>query len=82
MRHEPSDLCLPIQQPAGRRCPSCQTLKPLEDFSAGHCASCRRRSAAVAHRHRQRTLRRVARRTEASYRALLAEHRGGGGDAA
>ena len=83
MPHEPSDLCLPIQPIAGRRCPSCRTVKPPEDFSAGCYASCQGgRTAAIAHRHRQRALRRVARRAEADYRALLAEHRGGGGDAA
>jgi hypothetical protein len=88
MRHEPSDSCLPIQPAANRRWPSCRAVKPLDDFlaqpgmSAGCCASCRRRSGASARRHQQRTLRQVARHTEASYRALLAEHRGGGGDAA
>ena len=90
MRHEPSDSSLPLQQADGLRCPSCQTVKPPDDFSdraatpAGCCAPCRRRSAAVTRRHRQRTLRQVARRAEASYRALLAQHspQGGGGDAA
>lgn len=88
MRHEPSDSCLPIQPAADRRCPSCRAVKPLDDFpaqpgmSAGCCASCRCRSGAVVRRHRWRTMRQVARRAEASYRALLAEHRGGGGDAA
>jgi hypothetical protein len=81
MRHEPSDLRLPIQPIAGRRCPSCRTLKPLDDFSAVCWASCRRRSAAVARRHRQRALRQVA-RAEADYRTLLTQHRRGGGDAA
>jgi hypothetical protein len=88
MPHEPSDLCLPIQPTPGRRCLSCRTIKPLEDFPtragmpAGYCAPCRRRSVAVARRRRQRTLRLVARRAEAGYRALLAQHRGGAGDAA
>jgi hypothetical protein len=90
MRHEPSDSLPPVQPTAGRRCPSCWTVKPLEDFPAqagtlgGCCAPCRRRTAAVARRHQQRTLRQVARRAEASYHALLAQHtcQGGGGDAA
>jgi hypothetical protein len=91
MRHEPSGSLPPVQQTADRRCPSCRAVKPPDDFpaqavtpAAGGCASCRRRSAAVARRHQQRTLRQVARRAEAGYRALLAQHtcQGGGGDAA
>jgi hypothetical protein len=90
MRHEPSGSCLTLQSADDRRCPSCRAVRPLDDFSdpagvpAGCCASCRRRSAAVTRRHRQRTPRQVARRDEASYRALLAQHspQGGGGDAA
>jgi hypothetical protein len=88
MRHEPSGSRPPIQQTAGRRCPSCQTVRSVDEFPiaagahAGCCGSCRRRRAAVARRHRQRTLRRVARRAEAGYRALVAELQGGGGDAA
>jgi hypothetical protein len=90
MRHEPSDLCLPIQPTADGRCPSCWAVRPLDDFAtrvgmpAGCCASCRHRQAAAARRHRQRTLRQVARHAEAGYRALLAQHsrQGGGGDAA
>ena len=89
MRHEPSGSLPPVQQTADRRCPFCRAVKPLDDFPAqavtpaGCCASCRRRSAAVVRRHRQRTLRQVARRAEAGYRALLAQHPyGGGGDAA
>jgi hypothetical protein len=88
MPHEPSDLCLPVQPAADRRCPSCRAVKPLDDFSAqadapaGCCSSCRRRRGAVTRRHRQRTLRQVARRAEASYRALLADLQGGGGGAA
>jgi hypothetical protein len=90
MRHEPSDSCLPFQQTAGRRCPSCRTVKPSEDFldRAGTAAGCRAsgwdRRAAVARRHRQRILRQAVRRAEAGYRALLAHHasQGGGGDAA
>jgi hypothetical protein len=88
MRHEPSGSLPPVQQTADRRCPSCRAVKSLDDFPAqavtpaGCCASCRRRNAAVACRHQKRTLRQVARRAEASYRALLAQHRGGGGDAA
>jgi hypothetical protein len=51
---------------------------------AGCCVACRRRSAAVARRRQQQTLRQVAGRAEASYRALLAQHspQRGGGDAA
>jgi hypothetical protein len=86
MPHEPSGSLAPVQPAADRRCPSCRAVKPLDHFpagtSAGCDAPCRRRSAAVARRHRQRTLRQVARRAEASYRALLAEHRAGSGDAA
>jgi hypothetical protein len=90
MRHEPSGSCPPVQPTADRRCPSCQTVRPLDDFSdragtpVGCCASCRRRSAAVTRRRQHRALRQVARRTEASYRALLAQHspQGSGGDAA
>jgi hypothetical protein len=84
MPHEPSRSCLPVQPPGDRRCPSCRTVKPAEDFldSAGTpargWASCQRRRTTVAHRHRQRTLRQVARRAEAGYRALLAQHEGGG----
>jgi hypothetical protein len=58
------------------------SLPPVQQTACRRCPSCRRRSAAVARRHRQRTLRQVARRAEASYRALLAQHREGGGDAA
>jgi hypothetical protein len=89
MRHEPSDSLPPLQPIADLRCPSCGAVKPLDDFPirasapAGCCANCRRRSATVADRCRQRTLRQVARRAEAGYRSLLAQHsRGDGGDAA
>jgi hypothetical protein len=88
MRHEPSGPCPSLQPITDRRCCSCRAVKPLDDFPigagapAGCCANCRRRSAAVARRRRQRTLRQVARRSEAGYRALLAELQGGGGDAA
>jgi hypothetical protein len=84
MPHEPSRIDPPIQQAGHRRCPSCRTVKPPEDFldSAGTparcCVSCQRRRTAVARRHRQRTLRQVARRAEAGYHALLAQHEGGG----
>ena len=80
MPHEPSDSFLPIQPTADRRCPSCRAVKPLDDFPtradapAGCCGSCRRRSTTVARRHRQRTQRQLARRAEAGYRALLAQH--------
>jgi hypothetical protein len=90
MPHEPSRSRPPLQPAADQRCLSCRAVKPLDDFPgragapAGCCMACRRRSAAVARRHRQRTLRQVARRAEASYRALLAQHspQGSGGDAA
>ena len=88
MRHEPSDSLPPLQPTSDLRCPSCRAVKPLDDFPigagtpAGCCTSCRRRSAAVARRRRQRALRQVVRRSEAGYRALLAELQGGGGDAA
>ena len=85
MRHEPSGSLASVQPAADRRCPACRAVKPLDHFpadgSTGCCAPCRRRSVAVARRHRQRTLRQVARRAEADYRALLAEVQGGGGDA-
>ena len=76
MPHEPSD--------------SCRAVKPLDDFPAradapaGCCGSCRRRSTTVARRHQQRTLRQLARRAEAGYHALLAQHakQEGGGDVA
>jgi hypothetical protein len=90
MRHEPSGSLAPVQPAADRRCPACRAVKLLDDFPAcadtlaGCCARCRCRHAAVAHHRRQRTLRQVARRAEAGYRALLAQHTpaGGGGDAA
>ena len=84
MRHEPSDSLPPLQPIADQRCRSCRAFKPLGDFPIGCCVLCRRRSAAVADRRRQRTLRQIARRAEAGYRALLAQHtrEGGGGDAA
>jgi hypothetical protein len=90
MRHEPSHSLPPLQPIADQRCPSCRALRPLDDLPAhagtpaGRCGLCRRRRAAVADRRRQRTLRQVARRAEAGYRALLAQHtrEGGGGDAA
>jgi hypothetical protein len=88
MPHEPSGPCLSVQPITDRPCPSCRTVKPLEDFPAragtptGCCTPCQRRKAAITRRHRQRTLRQVARRAEAGYRALLAEVQGGGGDAA
>jgi hypothetical protein len=83
MRHEPSRSCLPVQPTGDLRCPSCRTVEPAEDFldSAGTPACCcasQRRRTAVARRHRQRTLRQVARRAEAGCRALLAQHEGGG----
>jgi hypothetical protein len=88
MRHEPSGPWPSLQPITDRRCPSCRALKPLDDLPigaaapAGCCATGRRRCAAVARRRRQRALRQVARRSEAGYRALLAELQGGGGDAA
>ena len=90
MPHEPSDSRLPVQPTDDRRCLSCRAVKRSDDFPsragtpAGCCGSCRRRRAAVARRHRQRALRQVARRAEADYRALLAQHtpQGGGGSAA
>ena len=84
MRHEPSRSCLLVQPTGDRRCLSCRTVKPAEDFldsagtPAGCCASCQRRRTAVARRHQQRTLRQVAQRAEAGYQALLAQHKGGG----
>jgi hypothetical protein len=88
MRHEPSDSLPSLQPIADQRCPSCRAVRPLDDLPAqagtpaGCCVLCRRRSATVADRRRQRTLRQIARQTEAGYRALLTEHLGGGGDAA
>jgi hypothetical protein len=88
MHHEPNGSCPPLQLIADRRCPACWTVRPLDDLSAqpdmptGCCVACRRRSAAVARRRQLRTLRQVARRVEAGYRALLAEVQRGGGDAA
>jgi hypothetical protein len=88
MRHEPSGSRPPLQPTADRCYPACRTTSSLDDFSSqarmptGCCVTCWRRTAAVARRRQQRTLRRVARRAEAGYRALLAELRGGGGDAA
>jgi hypothetical protein len=90
MPHEPSDSCLAVQPTGDQRCPSCRAVKPAEDFldradtPVGCCASCRRRRAAVARRHRQRALWQVVRRAEVGYRALLAQHtvQGDGGDAA
>jgi hypothetical protein len=88
MRHEPSGPCPSLQPITDRRCSSCRAVKPLDDFSigvgapVGCCATCRRRCAAVARRRLQRALRQTARRSEASYRALLAELQGGGSDAA
>jgi hypothetical protein len=88
MPHEPSDSCLPLQPTADRRCSFCRAVKPPDDFPAradapaGCCMACRRRSTTVARRHQQRTLHQLARRAEASYRALLAELQSGGGDAA
>jgi hypothetical protein len=88
MPHEPSDSWPPIQPTAGRRCSSCRAVKPLDDFpirvdaSAGCCVACRRRGTTVARRHQQQTVRQIARRAEAGYRALLAELQGGGRDAA
>ena len=88
MRHEPSGPWPSLQPITDRRCSFCRAVKPLDDFPigagtpAGCCTSCRRRCAAVARRRRQRALRQVVRRSEASYRALLAELQGGGGDAA
>jgi hypothetical protein len=88
MRHEPSDSCLPVQPAGDRRCPACQAVRPCEDSldiagtPTGCCVSCRRRRATAARRRHQRALRLFARQAEAGYRALLAHHRGGGGDAA
>jgi hypothetical protein len=88
MRHEPSGPCPSVQPITDGPCPSCRMVKPLDNVShpngapAGCCAPCRRRKTAITRRRRQRTLRQVARRAEASYRTLLAEHREGGGDAA
>ena len=90
MPHEPSDSCPSLQSTGNRRCPSCQAVNLPEDLldsagmPTGCCASCQRRRASVARRHRQRALRQVAGRAEAGYRALLAQHppQGGGWDAA
>jgi hypothetical protein len=89
MPYEPSGSCPPLQPPADRRCPACRMVRPLDNLPtqpsmrAGCCVACRRRSAVVASRHRQRTLRQVARHAEAGYRALLAQHsQGSGRDAA
>jgi hypothetical protein len=88
MHHEPSGSCLALQAAADQRCPACQAVMPLDripaGLPAGCCASCRRRSAAVARRHRQQILRQVARRAEAGYRILLAQQalQSGGDDAA
>ena len=89
MRHEPSGSCLPVQPAGGQRCSSCRVVKPSEDFPdragtpTGCCATCRRRRATVARRHRQRTLQQLARRAEAGYRAPLAHYaQRGGKDAA
>jgi len=89
MHHEPSGSCLPLQPAADQRCRYRRTSQPVDDFHAqvatpAGCASCRTRSAAVARRRQQRTLRQVARRAEAGYRALLARYapQGGGDDAA
>jgi hypothetical protein len=86
MPHEPSGSLPTVQPTAERRCPSSCRAKPLNHIpagtSAGDCGSCRRRSATIGRRRRPRTLRQVARRAEAGYRALLAEHRAGSGDAA
>jgi hypothetical protein len=80
MRHEPSDSLPPLQATAERCCPVCRAVRPLDAFPvpgapAGCCGLCRRQ---------QRILRQVARRAEASYRALLTQHaiRRGGRDAA
>ena len=91
MRHEPSGPC-PSVQPItdGGPCPSCRVVKPLDNLSDrngapdGCCATCQRRKTAITRRRRQRTMRQVARRAEASYRTLLAQHtpQGGRGDAA
>jgi hypothetical protein len=80
MRHEPSDLCLSIQQTADRRRPADLAVKPLNQFSAGHSASWRGRRAAVARCH-QPTLRQVMRGAEATCHAPLAVSWEGGGDA-
>ena len=88
MHHEPSGSGLALQPAADQRCPACQAVKPLDrspaDQPAGCCATCRRRRAVVARCHRQQILRQVARRAEAGYRALLAQHalQGGGDDGA
>jgi hypothetical protein len=88
MRHEPSDSCPGVQWTVDQRCPTCRTVRPLDDFAdqagtpTGYCTPCRHRRAAVARRRRQRTLYQVARRAEVSYRAFLAQHREGGDDAA
>ena len=80
MHHETSGPCPSLQPIIDRRCSSCRAVKSPDDFPigagapAGCCASCRRRSAAVTRRRQHRALRQVARRAEASYRALLAQH--------
>ena len=82
-RAEPKRL--PAQSARIRRCAACHNLKPADDFAtAGCCTPCGRRKVAVARRRQQRTLQQVARRAEAGYRALLAQHtrQGGGGDTA
>jgi hypothetical protein len=58
---------------------SCPRVQPTADRRR---APSRTRSVAVAPRYRQRALREVAHRAEASYLAVLTQHRGGGGDAA
>ena len=64
--HEERNLVMP-HEPSDSR----PTVQPIAD---GRCAPCRPCGAAVALRYRQRA--------EASHPALLAQHRGGAGDAA
>jgi hypothetical protein len=88
MRHEPSGSVPLVQLVADRGCPACRAVKPPDEFPAcasrlaGCCVACRGRQVAVARGRQRRALKQIARRAEAGDRALLAEHRRGGDNAA
>ena len=63
MRHEPSGSCPPVQQARRKRCPACQYVKPLANFSitpaglSSHCRDCQRVASRLASRRRAAAMR-------------------------
>jgi hypothetical protein len=63
MRHEPTGSYPPVQPPASKRCPACDQVKPLADFSTSagglcsYCQDCQRAASRLASRRRRAAVR-------------------------